>query len=57
MKQKTYKNVLKAAKMIQYKGYTKEQSLEMAVKVFDNMEITKNGMSAEWWIAKIVEIV
>lgn len=55
MKRKTYRNVLRAMKMIQAKGYTEEQSLEMAISVFDNMESTKNGMSAEWWIDKIME--
>lgn len=25
----------------------------MAVQVFDNMEVLKNGMSAEWFIEKI----
>lgn len=55
MKRRTYNNVLKAAKLIQAKGYPTNASLEMAIKVFDNMEGTKNGMSAEWWISLIVE--
>lgn len=53
MKRKTYNNVLKAGKLIEKKGYGKQESLEMAVKVFDNMELVKNGMSAEWFIDKI----
>lgn len=55
MKRKTYNNVLRAGKLIEKKGYGKQESLEMAVKIFDNMEICKNGMSAEWWIDKIAE--
>ena len=54
MKKKTYNNVLKAAKLIRKKGYEEKESLEMAVQVFDNMEMLQNGMSAEWFIEKIV---
>ena len=54
MKRKTYNNVLKASKLIMKKGYEKQEALEMAVKVFDNMEALKNGMSAEWFIEKIL---
>ena len=53
MKRKTYNNVLKAGRLIEKKGYEKKEALEMAVKVFDNMEIVKNGMSTEWFIDKI----
>ena len=53
MKKKTYNNVLKAASLIRKKGYEEKESLEMAVQVFDNMEMLKNGMSAEWFIEKI----
>lgn len=55
MKRKTYNNVLKAGKLIQKKGYGEKESLEMAVKVFDNMEIINNGMPAEWFIDKIAD--
>lgn len=55
MKRKTYNNVLKAGKLIEKKGYGKKESLEMAVRIFDNMEICKNGMPAEWWIDKIAK--
>lgn len=54
MKRKTYNNVLKAARLIRKKGYEEKESLEMAVKIFDNMEMLQNGMSAEWFIEKIV---
>ena len=53
MKKKTYDNVLKAARLIRKKGYEEKESLEMAVQVFDNMEMLQNGMSAEWFIEKI----
>ena len=53
MKRKTYNNVLKAARLIMKKGYEEKESLEMAVQVFDNMEMLQNGMSAEWFIEKI----
>ena len=53
MKRKTYNNVVKASKLIMKKGYEKQEVLEMAVQVFDNMEALKNGMSAEWFIEKI----
>lgn len=54
MKRKTYNNVIKASRLIMKKGYEKQEALEMAVQVFDNMEALKNGMSAEWFIEKIV---
>ena len=53
MKRKTYNNVLEAARLIRKKGYEEKESLEMAVQVFDNMEMLQNGMSAEWFIEKI----
>ena len=54
MKKKTYNNVLKAAKLIMKKGYEYKESLEMAVKIFDEMEELNNGMSIEWRISKII---
>ena len=41
MKRKTYNNVLKVSKLIMKKGYEKQEALEMAVQVFDNMEVLK----------------
>lgn len=55
MKRKTYNNVLKAGKLIQKKGYEKQESLEMAVKLFDDLETLKNGMSVEWLIDRLKE--
>ena len=54
MKKKTYNNVLKAAKLIMKKGYEEKESLEMAVKIFDEMEALNNGMSIEWRISQII---
>lgn len=53
MKRKTYNNVLKAGKLIQKKGYKKQESLEMAVKLFDQLETINNGMPVEWLIDKL----
>ncbi len=55
MKRKTYNNVLKAGKLIQKKGYEKNESLDMAIKIFDKMEQLNNGMPAEWFIGRIVD--
>ena len=55
MKRKTYNNVLKAGKLIQKKGYSERESLEMAVQCFDNLEQMNNGMSVEWLIEFIKE--
>lgn len=53
MKRKTYNNVLKAGKLIQKKGYEKQESLEMAVKLFDQLKIINKGMLVEWLIDKL----
>lgn len=55
MKKRTYNNVLKAVRLIQKKGYEKKESLEMAIKIFDEMELLNNGMSIEWRINQIVD--
>lgn len=55
MKKKTYNNVLKAGKLIQKKGYSEKESLEIAVQCFDNLAEMNNGMSVEWLIEKIVD--
>lgn len=55
MKRKTYNNVLKAGKLIQKKGYSEKESLEMAVQCFDKLEQMNNGMSVEWLIEFIKE--
>lgn len=53
MKKKTYGNVLKAARLIRKKGYDKQESLEIAVQKFDELEAINNGMSVEWLIEKM----
>lgn len=53
MKRKTYNNILKSGKLTQEKGYNKQESLEMAVKLFDQLEALHNGMSIEWMIEKL----
>ncbi len=53
MKRKTYNNVLKAAKLIQKKGYEQKEALEIAVQKFDELEQMHNGMSVEWLIDKM----
>lgn len=52
-KRKTYNNIIKASKMIMKKGYEQKEAQEMALRIFENMEQLKNGMSAEWFIEKI----
>ena len=53
MKRKTYNNVLKAAKLMQKKGYSEKESLEIAVQKFNELEQIHNGMSIEWLIEKM----
>ena len=55
MKRRTYNNMLKATKMIVKKGYSWNEANEIAIKVFDEAEKQKNGMSIEWYIEKIAE--
>ena len=55
MKRRTYNNMVKATKLIAAKGYDWNTANEIAIKVFDDMEATKNGMSAEWWISFVAE--
>lgn len=54
MKKKTYNNVVKASRLIIKKGYEKQEALEMAVKIFDELEALNNGMTAEWKISQII---
>ena len=55
MRRKTYNNVMKASRLIMKKGYNKQESLDIAVKIFDMMEEMKNNgyeiLSAETYIA------
>ena len=56
MKRRTYNNMLKATKIIAKKGYSWNEANEIAMKVFDESERQKNGMSIEWYIEKIADI-
>lgn len=38
MKRKTYNNVLRAVKMIEKKGYSREEAVNLADKVFNEHE-------------------
>ena len=53
MKKKTYNNVLKAGKLIQKKGYSEKESLEIAINCFDQLAEMKNNMSVEWLINQL----
>lgn len=53
MKRKTYNNVLKAIKLIENKGYSFQESSEIALKVFEQHE--NDIMSIEFYIDKICE--
>lgn len=53
MKRRTYNNMVKATKLIADKGYSWNEANELAIKCFDQMEASKNGMSVEWFINKI----
>lgn len=53
MKRRTYNNMVKATKMIAEKGYGWEEANEVAIRIFDEAEKRKNGMSIEWYIDKI----
>ena len=53
MKRPTYNNMVKATKMIAAKGYDWDTANEIAIRCFENAK--SNGMSVEWWIAKIAE--
>lgn len=51
MRHKTYNNIMKAQKLIMKKGYSGQESLDLAVKVFDR---DLSIMPAEWHIDKIL---
>lgn len=55
MIRRTLNNMEKAVQLIMTKGYTHEEANAIAIQCFDNAEQSKNGMSIEWWINKIVD--
>lgn len=52
MKRKTYNNVMKAIKMIEKKGYSFDESSEIALRIFDEHE--NDVMPIEWYIDKVI---
>lgn len=45
--------MVKATKMIMEKGYDWDDANAIAINLFDQLTILKNGMSVEWFIDKI----
>ena len=54
MQRKTYHNVLKQEGLFK-KGYSEKESLEMAVKIFDNMKSCKMECLPNGFIDKIIK--
>lgn len=57
MTRKTYNNVIKARKMLQKKGYSKKESLELAIKFFDQIEFAKAVDGIKLHIEPMIERV
>lgn len=57
MTRKTYNNVIKAGKMIQKKGYSEKESLEMAIKFFDQIEFARAVDGVKLHIEPMIERV
>lgn len=57
MTRKTYNNVVKAGKMIQKKGYSEKESLELAIKFFDQIEFARAVDGVKMHIEPIIERV
>lgn len=55
MTRKTYNNVIKAGRMIQKKGYSEKESLELAIKFFDQIEFAKAVDGVKLHIEPIIE--
>ena len=55
MIRRTLNNMEKAVQSIKAKGYTDTEANTIAMQCFDDAEQSKNGMSIEWWINKIVD--
>lgn len=55
MTRKTYNNVVKAGRMIQKKGYSEKESLELAIKFFDQIEFAKAVDGVKLHIEPIIE--
>ena len=57
MTRKTYNNVIKAGKMIQKKGYSEKESLELAIKFFDQIEFARAVDGVKMHIEPMIERV
>lgn len=57
MTKKPYNNVIKAGKMIQKKGYSEKESLELAIKFFDQIEMQKAIYGVKLHIEPMIERV
>ena len=57
MTRKTYNNVIKAGRMIQKKGYSEKESLELAIKFFDQIEFARAVDGAKLHIEPMIERV
>jgi len=55
MTRKTYNNVVKAGKLIQKKGYSEKESLELAIKFFDQIEAQKSIYGIKTHIETMIE--
>ena len=56
MKNKTYANMCRATAMIAEKGYDWDKANEIAIQVFEQAKVSRNGMSIEWYISKIATV-
>lgn len=55
MTRKTYNNVIRAGKMIQKKGYSEKESLELAIKFFDQIEFARKLDGVKLHIEPMIE--
>lgn len=56
VKNKTYANMCRATAMIAEKGYDWDKANEIAIQVFEQAKVSRNGMSIEWYISKIATV-
>lgn len=55
MIRKTYNNVIKAGKMIQKKGYSEKESLDLAIRFFDQIEMQRAAYGIKTHIEPMIE--
>ncbi len=44
-----------AMKALENKGYDREETNDLAIKTFENMEANPNGMPIEWFLEKVLD--